>query len=144
MYELYPDRIFHIVAHYPWNSKEKEGDLVYPAGGKIDAAFAALGDKPAGFDVKGSPFGKLTDTQSTYSAGYEPFTLDKFCDGYIFLNSLAKIKPVRCDYKYATEKTIAKIRLGYPAGPERRDGLTVKEFYRGSCNTRADLFRNLK
>jgi hypothetical protein len=76
-----------IYLNAPWPSAEGyDKSYVLPADGFIEAS---LRDLPAescrvGFDTKGTPFGTLTGETSIYKYGYQNFTLDKFCDGYIY------------------------------------------------------------
>lgn len=85
VYRQAPDKVFTIVLHYPWWSRKAADDMQYPVGGAIDQVMHGFEKQRVGFDVKGTPFGKLTDPYTAYSAGYDDFTLATFTDGYIFL-----------------------------------------------------------
>jgi hypothetical protein len=53
--------------------------------------------------VRGSPFGSLGDNESYYSPGYAQFTLDKYCDGYVFQGGLEDSKGVSVDPMFITD-----------------------------------------
>lgn len=93
IYDLIGDRCFNIFLHSPWQPAVSTGgaDEIYPVEGVIDALFAKLPPEKqrAGFDVKGSPFGKLTDSTSVWSRS-PGFKLDQFCDGWIFQKPLSQ------------------------------------------------------
>ena len=88
VYDSIGDRAMTICLHYPWYSRSNgysKPDRL-PISGAIDQVMESQADKigPVGFDVVGTPFGDLTDDQTTYAAGYDDFTLATFCDGYIY------------------------------------------------------------
>jgi len=80
------DRVFCISLHYAWPLRSKSNWYCKPVNGVIDSAMSIAGPDvyPVGFDVVGTPFECLGDSQSFYSVGYEDFKLSDFCDGYIF------------------------------------------------------------
>jgi hypothetical protein len=67
---------------------------------------ALCNNKPVGFDVINSPFGKLTCNNSYYAFGYPNFTLDQYCDGYIFQNSFTNYKPITMEPDFITEENL--------------------------------------
>ncbi len=87
------DRAFVIFLHSPWPSVTGYGDpFVYPAEGVIDALFATLppDERRVGFDIKDSPFGQLSATDSYWSHAAEDFRLDMYCDGWIYQRPLSQ------------------------------------------------------
>ncbi|MCC6476342.1 ChaN family lipoprotein [bacterium] len=81
------DRVMTVYLHAIWPPHDGYGGIyVYAADGQIDALFRELGPNyfPVGFDLKDSPFGKLSGSNSVYCQGYENFTISQFADGWIF------------------------------------------------------------
>jgi hypothetical protein len=90
-------RCFLIFLHAPWPAAEGySAPEVYPAGGVIDALFSKIprGRRRAGFDIVGSPFGRLEDTTSYWSRGLKEFRLDMFCDGWVYQKPLSEYEGV--------------------------------------------------
>jgi hypothetical protein len=75
---------------------------VYPADGFIDAFFAGERHTRMGFDVVGSPFGKLPGSTGLWSAGIEEFELSMFCDGWIYQKPLSEYEGVRVVKRWFT------------------------------------------
>ncbi|MCB1060433.1 MAG: ChaN family lipoprotein [Calditrichaeota bacterium] len=81
------DRVMTVYLHAIWPPRDGYGGIyVYAAEGQIDALFKELGPNfyPVGFDLHGTPFGKLGGKNSVYSQGYDSFTISQFADGWIF------------------------------------------------------------
>ena len=85
VFEEYGERCFNIYLPAPWPSEEGYSKSVLPADGLIDSLIARLPDslQRAGFDVVRTPFGELPGTTTLWQYGYNEFTLDDYCDGYI-------------------------------------------------------------
>jgi hypothetical protein len=66
-------------------------------------------DKRVGFDVVDTPFGELTDSSTYYSVGYENFTLENFCDGYIFQKNFKDYEGCTVDEGFVTEKNLQEV-----------------------------------
>jgi len=80
-----PGSTFVVCLHMPWPSRRSAIDVEYPVDGAIDAVMPEGAGQAVGFDVRGTPFGELTDTRSTYSLDEQGgFTLTDLCDGYVF------------------------------------------------------------
>jgi len=108
IYAKIPDRVFNIILHHPWYTK-KGGFFpreTYPVEGVIDSVMKEFKDKRVGFDVKGSPFGELRDDNSYYSVGYDDFTLETICDGYIFQKHLKDYEGCTVDENFITKENI--------------------------------------
>lgn len=104
IYSKIPDRVIYIELHAPWWARESLDDENYPVGGVIDEIMKEFKNKRFGFDVKGTPFGKLRDDDTYYSIGYEEFTLSTICDGYIFQKQLSDYEGCAVDTDFITEE----------------------------------------
>ena len=113
-------RAMTIYLHAPWNSSEGyDAGMVYAADGVIDAVMAALGTRgyPCRFDVRGTPFGKITGETSIYKYGYDHFTLENYCDGYIFqmpISYYTGVTPIK-DFINESNLEIARQQSPNPA-----------------------------
>jgi hypothetical protein len=103
VYNKAPTRVFNIYLHAPWGSNTNFDSNIRPMGGAIDAVMLKFDNKPVGFDVKDSPFGALSDNESYYSLGYPKFTLDVYCDGYVFQKRLEDYEGVTVDPLFITK-----------------------------------------
>jgi hypothetical protein len=106
-----------ICLHFPWYSEKGYIEsYVYPADGIIDAVMAKITSdyRQAGFDTKNTPFGKLTGETSVYKYGYNNFTLDIFCDGYIFQMPLSAYNGVTAIEDFINETNIEQARIQEP------------------------------
>ncbi|MBI1741403.1 MAG: hypothetical protein HY233_13430 [Acidobacteriales bacterium] len=106
VYRQVPDKVFTIILHYPWWSRKALDDVQYPVGGAIDSVMSAFKDQRVGFDVKGSPFGKLRDPDTAYSSGYDDFALSTFTDGYIFLGPFREYEGCTVDPEFITAENL--------------------------------------
>lgn len=130
IYDSLKTKVFNIFLHAAWVSdKGWDENSVLPVNGVIDSIMKIFDNKPVGFDVINTPFGKLTCNNSYYTFGYPGFTLDKYCDGYIFQNSFEDYKPITMEDNFITEDNlhIAKKKL-ICIGLEKEevDSLTVE------------------
>ncbi|MBU8920517.1 MAG: ChaN family lipoprotein [Bacteroidales bacterium] len=85
-------RAITVFLHGPWRPTRGYGKMeIYPVDGVIDVLITTLGKGvlPAGFDTHGTPFGSLEGETSIYSRGYEEFSLETFCDGYIVFDAFS-------------------------------------------------------
>ena len=122
-------RAITVFLHAPWVSAKGYGTpSTYPVDGVIDALMVELGPTayPVGFDTKGTPFGKLTDTGSVYHHGYEHFTLEQFADGYIFQLPLSQYHGVTPIADFVNASNVDIARQQSPS-PRVRDW-TVEQF----------------
>jgi len=143
IYQKIPDKVFHIVLHKPWQTKESEEILNYPVGGVIDQVMMEFENKRVGFDVKDSPFGKLRDEGTYYAFGYEDFALSTFCDGYIFQKHFKDYDGCTIDRKFITEKNLKEAIDCFDDFAERKNLKTVEDFI-NLMRERADLKKRLK
>lgn len=134
-------RAITIYLHAPWPSaKGYEQRYVEPADGAIDAVMENidLRYQRAGFDTKGTPFGKLTCDSSVYKHGYSGFVLEMFCDGYVYQKPLSQYKGVTPIEHFVNETNIKTARLQIP-NPEFRNA-TIEDFNNGIASD-ADIQR---
>jgi hypothetical protein len=131
------DRAFLIVLHAPFLTKN-QNESAPPAAGVIDAVMAARGNRPVGFDVKGSPFGKLADPRSYYAVGYPDYTLETLCDGYIFQRALADYEGVHVDPLFYSESNLAEAVANLP-DPALRERINTVERLRAATGHDADI-----
>ncbi|HAF16328.1 MAG TPA: hypothetical protein DHU55_04350 [Blastocatellia bacterium] len=146
VYAKIPNRVFNIYLHAPWASRVRFEDNIHPAGGVIDAVMSEFGNQRVGFDVKGSPFGDLPDTESYYSIGYPNFTLAVYCDGYIFQKRLEDYEGVTVDPAFITEANFREAIANLPNFDRRKFIKKPEDLIEGM---RDDVdfkrrFRNLK
>ena len=88
-------------------------------------ALAGPGVYPAGFDIPGSPFADFSIENTVYRLGYEPFTLDEFCDGWIYFCPFRQAEVVSYVDGFYNDKSIDYARR-YMPNPAYR-GTTVEE-----------------
>ncbi len=104
VHEKIGPRVFYIQLHFPWPARAKAGSYGSPVDGAIDRALAGFEDKRVGFDVAGTPFGRLRDTSSTFSAADAGFRLEALCDGYVYQKAFGEYQGVTVDWKYVTKE----------------------------------------
>lgn len=105
------ERAFNIYLHAGWVSgKGWDEDCVLPVNGTIDEVMKGYTDTRIGFDVAGTPFGKLTADDSYYGFGYPGFTLDQFCDGYIYQCAFKDYEPITMEEDFITEHNLDKLK----------------------------------
>jgi uncharacterized iron-regulated protein len=102
------ERAFNIFLHSPWTTKEGFDSHSYPVGGAIDRVMLEFPDKRVGFDVRGTPFGRLPDEDTYYALGYDEFELGDYCDGYIFQRHFSDYEGVTPDPEFITEENFAQ------------------------------------
>jgi hypothetical protein len=103
-------------------------------------------EKRVGFDVKDSPFGKLADDDTYYSAGYANFMLSHFCDGYIFQKHFSDYEGCAVDEAFITEKNIEDA-IAYLPNPRARKFMRTPEAFIKAMKSDANMknrFRNLE
>ena len=111
IYDSLKERTFNIYLHGPWVSDKGWNELfVLPVNGVIDSVMNLFDNKPVGFDVVNSPFGKITCDNSFYALGYPNFTLSQYCDGYIYLSAFKNFQPITMEENFITEKNIVKLK----------------------------------
>jgi hypothetical protein len=136
------ERAFNIFLHSPWWSQEGMGQQQsgYPAGGAIDRVIREFADTRVGFDVRGTPFGKLPDESTYYALGHEGFTLAGFCDGYIYQRRFPEYEGVTPDPQFITEENFAEAVARVP-NVEARKRFTEPSELLDSIARDADMAR---
>jgi hypothetical protein len=109
-----PNRVFNIFLHSPWSTKASFEEHNYPVGGAIDSVMDEFMDKRVGFDVLGSPFGKLEDPETYYAYGYDKFDLGTFCDGYIYQEHLKDYEGCTVDEKFISHENFEEAVQNIP------------------------------
>ncbi len=113
VYGAVGDRAFTVCLHMPWPSATGySAPEVYPADGIVDTLMKALGKdfRPVGFDTRGTPFGKLPGNTSIYKMGYPSFSLQDFCDGYIYQKPLSRYEGVTPIQGFINSGNLAEAR----------------------------------
>jgi len=143
IYEKIGRRTFTIFLHAPWvNAEGFDAPDVLAADGVIDAIMQELSPEyqQAGFDLEGTPFGKIPGETSLYKFGYKHFTLETIYDGYICQGPFASYEGVTAIKGFVNEGNLAEARAQSPS-PDMRDA-SVEEFYEGAVQD-ADIPRRL-
>lgn len=119
IYDEIGDRGFTILLHQPWPSSTARTGAVYPVGGIIDNLISRLPPdrQRAGFDVRGTVFGKIALDGSDFANGKPGVTLGDLCDGYIIQGKLSDYHPVSPIPDFITESNIATAIQQFP-GPK--------------------------
>lgn len=146
LYRQAPDKVFTILLHYPFESKTYGHAILYaPAAGRIDSIMKQLGNRPAGFDLDGTPVGELRDT-SAYSIGYTDFKLSDMANGYIFYKPFEQYEGCTIDPLFLTDKNWPEVVLNYPDKDIQKVPRN-KEEYISNISRYVDIkfrYRNLK
>jgi len=130
VYEQIPAKVFNIVLHSPWPSKRSYNDLALPVKGAIDQVMQGFKDQRVGFDVKGSPFGLLPDSDTYYAVGYEHFTLETLSDGYIFLGPMNEYEGCTVDPLFVTDQNFTEAVAQLDDPEERKQVKTPADLIR--------------
>jgi hypothetical protein len=90
-----PGRVYTIALHAPWPDTSQKSGLGYPVGGSIDSLIDALpdGKKSGGWDLAGTPMGRLSIAGSSYASPAATTLADLF-DGYIVQGPLREYTAV--------------------------------------------------
>jgi len=111
IYKHVGEKAFCISLHRPWTSDKGWDEIpVLPVNGVIDSVMQVLGNKPVGFDVVNTPFGKLGSNNSYYALGYPDFTLEKYCDGYIFQKAIRDYEPITLEPEFYNKENIEYVK----------------------------------
>jgi hypothetical protein len=111
IYDSVKEKTFNIYLHAGWISSQGfDSNCVRPVNGAIDEIMKQFTNKRVGFDVVGTPFGKLPATDTYYSFGYPSFTLEEFCDGYIFQCAFKDYEPITMEPEFITSTNIDRLK----------------------------------
>ncbi|MBD3403511.1 hypothetical protein GF420_11490 [candidate division GN15 bacterium] len=129
LYNACGDSVMTIFMHAMWSGPGGYGDdWVRPADGIIDTVMALLGPEhyPVGFDIVNSPLTDIVIENAVYKRGYVPFTLDEFCDGWIYHRPFSEYDVVTAIDGFYTEDNIDWARAQSP-NPRFRDA-SIEDF----------------
>ena len=121
-------RAFNICLHYPWPTIDGPNAYDYPLDGAIDRVMKEFEAGWAGFDVVGSPFGRLGDRDAEYARGRKRFAFSDFCDGYVFLRPFSEYEGCTVDPLFITEENLAEAVAYLPNASIKKKILTVSQF----------------
>jgi hypothetical protein len=111
IYDTLKEKTFNIFLHAGWvSNKGFNAPCVLPVNGVIDTVMNYFTNKRVGFDVYNSPFGKLKANDTYYAFGHPDFTLDKFCDGYIYQNAFKNYQPITMEDGFITKDNINDLK----------------------------------
>lgn len=133
VYRKIRGRAFNICLHHPWETIDGPKSYDYPVGGAVDALMRGSGPKRVGFDVAGSPFGRLRDRRSVSAQSKPKFVFADFCDGYVFSGPFAEYEGCDVDPLFITDENLADAVAHLPNWAIRR-----------KIATRAQLLAKLK
>ncbi|MHC1776013.1 MAG: ChaN family lipoprotein [Lentimicrobium sp.] len=124
LYKKYPEKVFNIILHQAFTQKENNNYfLISPSGGAIELLMKENAGKPAGFDLTGTPVGKLPDN-SINSMCYENFTLEQYFDGYIFLQPLRELEGCTVIDDFVNERNFEYALKNFP-DPDWHEKITT-------------------
>jgi hypothetical protein len=130
VYNKLGKRAVTIFLHAPWHGREGYGSVMrHPADGIIDALMLADGPRPVGFNIGGSPFGRLQIQDAVYCHGYEDFKLGDFCDGWIYTKPISEFEGVTPVPEWINEGNIEHARA-QSSNPAFREA-SAEKFNRG-------------
>jgi hypothetical protein len=144
VYRKIGKRAITVYLHAPWPAREGyDVPSVYPVDGVIDALMADLGPMiyPIAFDTRGTPFGKLPGQTGIYSHGYDPFTLERFCGGYIFQMPVSQYTGVTPIPDFVNESNVETARLQSPNPAFRQTSI---EDFNKAIAADADMVRRFQ
>ncbi len=100
VYDRIGTRAFSICLHAPWPDTSQKTGLGYAAGGVIDALIAMLPpeQRSAGWDLAGTPLGRIAVKSGAYAEGAPGLTLADLYDGYIVqgpLEGYSLVTPIK-------------------------------------------------
>jgi hypothetical protein len=100
VYDRIGTRAYSICLHAPWPDPSRKTGLGYAAGGIIDALIAELPpeQKSAGWDLAGTPLGRIPVKSGAYAEDAPGLTLADLYDGYVVQGPLAgytTVTPIR-------------------------------------------------
>jgi hypothetical protein len=100
VYDRIGARAFSICLHAPWPDASQKTGLGYAAGGVIDALIAMLPpeQRSAGWDLAGTPLGRIAVKSGAYAEGAPGLTLADLYDGYIVqgpLEGYSLVTPIK-------------------------------------------------
>ena len=132
LYAYAPARIFMIALHGSWPGEAGyDAPPVLPADGRIDEVLESTGQRwqRAGFDLNGTPFGMMVSRAAVYKHGYEPFTMDQFADGYVYVGPIWRYESVTPIADFIDESNLQYARANSSSPADRT--ASIADFNRG-------------
>jgi hypothetical protein len=130
VYREIGEKAFNIYLHSPWLSRRSSDEWVLPAGGAIDAVMHELRGRRVGFDVEGSPFGRLPDSTSYYAIGHDGFRLGQFADGYIVQGPVVEYQRCTVDPQFITDDNFLEALEGLASHEARKQATSPAVLFR--------------
>jgi hypothetical protein len=122
------DKAFQICLHYPWQTIAGPRTYDYPVDGVVDRVMKDSGTTRVGFDVAGSPFGRLGDVGAVYAAGRKQFLFSDFCDGYIYGKPFDEYEGCSVDPLFITADNLAEAIANLPSAAIKKKIKTRGQF----------------
>jgi hypothetical protein len=122
------DKAFQICLHYPWQTTAGPRTYDYPVDGAVDTVMKGLPAKRLGFDVAGSPFGRLGDEGAVYAAGRKEFLFSDFCDGYIYEKPFGEYEGCSVDPLFITADNLVEAIANLPSAVVKKKIKTRGQF----------------
>jgi len=144
VYERIGDRAAFVPIHAPWPDKNTLSRVNFPVEGVLDRILSALpkGSRRLGFDLRGTPLGRLEIKTDVYRSGYERLTLEDFADGYVILGPLSEYETVTPIPDFITDANVERALANFP-GPKEPRKLAPAELNRYISQDVANLKRVL-
>jgi len=111
--KTYGKKVFQIRLHQWDRAADKQRGMGKPRqvlGGLVERVMAANGDKAVGFDVLGSPFGKLRDGKSYYFAFQPTVVFADLNQGYVFHKPVKQLRRCRWAVGFINQSNYDKAR----------------------------------
>jgi hypothetical protein len=121
-------RAFFVCLHFPWETVDGPKVFDYPLGGVLDRLMKDIGPRPVGFDVVGSPFGRLRDRKAVYSRAKPNFKFKDFCDGYVYSKPFAEYEGCEVDPLFITDENLAEAVAYLPNWEIKKKIVTKGQF----------------
>ncbi len=112
LFKEFPKKVFSILLNVPLMSRSGN-TYAGPGNGAIDLVVHNLNNKPAGFDLLGTPMGDLPDS-SMFTVCHEGFRLKDFFDGYIFLGPTKEMRGAAVDEQFYVNRSSQEVLRRQP------------------------------
>ncbi len=141
LHQKYGDKIFQIAAHGE-QMRPEVADPSYKGTGPvlpdlIEKIMAARGNQPVGFDVEGSPFARLRDSDSYYFRWQPEVSLADVNQGLIFLKPMKDLASTPWVDGFISEEMFKKSKVYYETTYQRKfnNAKEVDDFFKAALAT---------
>jgi hypothetical protein len=141
LYRKYGDKVFQVGLHGEHMSPAQI-DITYKGSGPvftelIEEIMASRGNKPVGFDVVGSPFAGIRDTQSYYFHWQPAMSFANICRGFVYLMPVKELKPCSWMKDFVSDEMFEKCKGFYEFSYGRtfKNAKEVNEFFESGLKT---------